>query len=193
MVDPTPTLPIDLATWRAACAGDEPARTALVDRAWTSLQFRVRRFAAGERDELRQRIALAVLRAIASGVEPQHNLDAFLEWRGRAEITGYVRDLAKARRFQRADEVLELAGHDPAPFAGTGLAELRQTLTDCIDKVPNQRHRNAVRARLLDEREPRHIAAEAGIAVELVRVWISRAAMTVRNCVECKLATRARP
>src|SRR4029079_17969942 len=81
----------DLSLWFEAANGAADARQRLVERTWLACEPPLRRFHAEGRDALKQSMAMSVLRALATGQAPQRNLDAMLAWRGRAEITAFVR------------------------------------------------------------------------------------------------------
>ncbi len=176
----------DRALWERAQAGDESARQQLVERAWRLSQRRLRSFRVEEREEIEQGIAASVLRAIASGVQLQSNLDGLLEWRARAEVTAYVRRRMRERRFAAVGDVLECAGHDPAPFERIASDELRQQLQDCIERIPNDDQRAAVGHRFVAGMSPAEIATLQAAKPPVVRVWIARGAALVRECLEQK-------
>lgn len=176
----------DQQAWQRAVDGDAAARQELVERMWRLCQPRLRAFAAEERREIEQSMAAALLRALSSGVTPTSNLAGLLEWRGRGEITAYVRTRVRQRRFERCDEVLAYAGHDPSPFDAVASDELRQQLLDCISRIPNADHRDAVQARLLDGLTPGEFAARRQTAPSVIRVWLTRAMTLVRHCLEAK-------
>lgn len=179
--------PLDRQLWLAARSGDEPARLQLIERAWSGNRIRLRRFSADDREELQQRIAAAVLRALASGLEPKSNLDAMLEWRGRAEISAFVRGKVREGRVTTIDEVLQLAGHDDSPYLGVAADELRALVEDCVERVPNTDQRQAFRQRMFDGLAPAEIAVRRDVESGVVRVWIARAAAAVRACLAIKL------
>lgn len=176
----------DRALWLRAQQGDAGARQQLVERAWRLSQRRLRSFRHEEREEIEQGIAAAVLRAVASGVLPESNLDGLLEWRARAEVTAFVRRRVRERRFEAVGDVLECAGHDPAPFDQVASDELRQQLHDCIERIPNDDQRHAVRHRLVAGLSPAEIARMQTAKPPVVRVWIARGAALVRACLEQK-------
>lgn len=177
----------DRASWTGAAAGDALQQQLLVERAWRLASFRLRGFQPEERDEIRQNIAAAVLRALASGVVPERNLDGLLEWRARAEITAFVRTRMRSRRLLEPAADLEAAGHDPAPFDHVAADELRAQLQDCIERIPNADHREALRHRLLDGWAPQEHAQARAVPSSVVRVWLARGASLVRQCLERKL------
>lgn len=176
----------DRELWQRAQDGDAGARQQLVERAWQLSQRRLRSFRREEREEIEQGIAAAVLRAVASGVQPESNLDGLLEWRARAEITAFVRRRVRERRFEHVGDVLECAGHDPAPFERVATDELRQQLQDCIERIPNDDQRAAVGHRFVAGLSPAEIATVQAARPPVVRVWIARGAALVRACLEQK-------
>ena len=176
----------DRASWAGAAAGDPLLRQQLIERAWRLANFRLRGFQPEERDEIRQNIAAAVLRALASGVGPERNLDGLLEWRARAEITAFVRTRVRSRRLLAPASELEAAGHDPAPFEHVAADELRAQLQDCIERIPNEDHREAVRHRLLVGGAPQELAQARAVPASVVRVWLARGALLLRQCLERK-------
>ncbi len=178
-------LSVDL--WRRAASGDVEARRRLVERAVQLSEYRLRTFRVEEREEIGQCIAASVLRALATGVVPESNIDGLLEWRGRAEITAFVRARLRQRRFESVESVLEHAGHDPAPFDQVATDELRAMLHDCIDRIPNRDQRDAVHERLVVGSSPQEVAQQRSAAVSVVRVWIARGVTAVRACLERKL------
>ena len=182
--DATPA--VDRALWQLAQDGDASARQQLVERAWRLSQRRLRSFRVEEREEIEQGIAAAVLRAIASGVQLHSNLDGLLEWRARAEVTAFVRRRLRERRFEHVGDVLECAGHDPAPFERVASDELRQQLQDCIERIPNDDQREAVGHRFVAGLSPAEIATVQAAKPTVVRVWIARGAALVRACLEEK-------
>lgn len=172
--------------WRRAVAGEAPARQQLVERMWRACEFRLRPFAADERQEIQQNMAASLLRALASGVVPERNLDGLLEWRGRAEITGFVRARIRDRRIERVGDALDCAGHDPAPFEMVACEELQAHLRACIDGIPNRDQREAVQHRLVAGLSPQEFAQRRAAKVAVVRVWIARGFALVRACLEHK-------
>ncbi len=173
--------------WRRAAGGDAEAQRRLVERAVTLCTFRLRHFRVDEREEIGQCIAASVLRALAAGLVPESNVDGLLEWRGRAEITAFVRARIRERRFHSVESMLECAGHDPAPFDLVATDELRASLHDCIDRIPNRDHRDAVRQRLVAGLSPQEMALQRSTKASVVRVWIARGVAAVRACLERKL------
>jgi DNA-directed RNA polymerase specialized sigma24 family protein len=127
-----------------------------------------------------------LLRALATGLVPTHCLDGLLAWRGRAEVSAFVRGKMRERRFEGCAEVLECAGHDPAPFEAVTTEELRRQLHACIDGIPNRDQRESVRLRLVDGLSPSEIARQRAAEVPAVRVWVSRGAALVRACLQKK-------
>ena len=177
----------DRQLWQAAANGDEAAKQRLVERAWTACAFRLRRFRGDDRDEIKQSIAASVLRALASGVVPQRNLDGLLEWRGRAEITSFVRKMIRERRIEGVGDALEHAGHAPSPFDLVAGEELRRMLNDCLERIPSRDQREALSRRLGQGAATADIAGLRAVKPELVRVWLARASALVRACLEAKL------
>lgn len=177
----------DLQLWSSAAAGESAAGQQLVERMWQLCAFRLRHFRADEREEIEQSMAASLLRALASGVVPASNLDGLLEWRGRAEITAFVRARIRDRRFEHLGPALECAGHDPAPFDTVAIDELRNHLQGCIERIPNRDQRQAVQLRLVGGMSPHEVAQRRGAKVSAVRVWIARGAALVRACLEQKL------
>lgn len=190
-VNQEPLAPADLSQWHRAAAGEHAAQQQLIERMWRVTAFRLRMFRHAEREEIEQNMAAALLRALAAGLQPTENLDGLLVWRGRAEITAFVRTRLRDRRFVGCGEALHCAGHDPAPFEHVTTDELRLQLRDCIDVIPNRDQRESVRLRLVEGLSPPEIADQRAAALPAVRVWISRGAALVRACVEKKLC-RAR-
>jgi RNA polymerase sigma factor (sigma-70 family) len=180
----------DQQLWRDAARGDADATERLVQRALRVCEGRLRRFRGDDRDDLRQCIAAAVLRALATGAVPRHNLDAMLEWRGRAEITAFVRRMIRERRIEGLDDVLELAGYESAPSEVAAADELQRRMRACVERVPNRDHRDALRHRLLDGWSAAEIATALAAKVELVRVWIARASAQVGECLGLRLRQR---
>lgn len=177
----------DWQLWQAAADGDAASRQLLVERAWAVCAFRLRRFRSDDREEIKQCIAASVLRALATGVVPQRNLDGMLEWRGRAEITSFVRTMIRERRIEGAGQVLEHAGHDASPYDLVAVEELRRMVGDCIERIPNRNQREALRRRLDQGLATAEIAQLHAVKTELVRVWLARASALVRTCLESKL------
>jgi RNA polymerase sigma factor (sigma-70 family) len=188
--DPNRNVQDDPSVWRAAAAGDPELRAALVERACQSVAVALRRFADSDQEDIRQAIAESVLRALATGLCPHANVDAFLHWRGRAEITAFVRKRIRERRLADPDAILALADRGSSPLRRLELAELAAILRACGESVPNATHREAFRQRFLVGLEPRELAAKLGATPELARVWIARAATVVRRCIERRLADR---
>ncbi len=174
--------------WSRALGGDADARTWLIARAWALAGARLGRLTADQREEIRQEIAESVLRALATGLAATANLDAFLAWRGRAEITEFLRRRGRADLDLDPGDALHLAGMEPSPFERAAGKELRGMIEACLRGVPNADHRAAWAARYLEGLEPRQIAAAGSASAETVRTWIARAARSIRSCLEHKLA-----
>jgi RNA polymerase sigma factor (sigma-70 family) len=177
----------DLSLWLEAANGVPGARQRLVERTWLACEARLRRFNAEDRDELKQCMAASVLRALATGLVPQHNLDAMLAWRGRAEITAFVRRSIRDRRVVRVDTALEQAGHEVTPYDLIAADELRRAMDACIERIPNRDQRESLRRRLIDGLSSIEIARLQATKVARVRVWIARASALVRACLEQRL------
>ena len=173
--------------WTLAASGESQAVQRLVERMWKLCAFRLRHFRKGERDEIEQSMAESLLRALAGGVVPQTSLDGLLEWRGRAEITSFVRARIRDRRFEHLGTELECAGHDSAPFDSAAIDELRTHLQGCIDRIPNRDQREAVQSRLFGGMSPHEVAQQRAVKLSAVRVWMARGAALVRACLEQKL------
>jgi DNA-directed RNA polymerase specialized sigma24 family protein len=176
----------DRQLWQHACQGDVDARQQLIERMWQLCRHRLRPFASEERQEIEQNMATSMLRALGSGVVPNSNLDGLLEWRGRGEITAFVRGRIRDRQIHRVDDALEQAGHEVSPFEATASAELHVQLLDCIARIPNGDHREAVHARLVLGLTPTEVAARRNAKPGAVRVWLTRGATLVRACLETK-------
>ena len=190
MRDPHGRGHVDTDAWRAAAAGDQALRQVLIERAWQLATGALARFAAEDQQEIRQSIAESVLRALATGLCPHANMDAFLHWRARAEVTAFVRKRVRERRLVDADAILTLADRGPSPLRGVELRELAAVVRACSEAVPNASHREAFRLRFLQGLEPREIAVRLGATAAITRVWIARAAAEVRSCIERKLSDR---
>jgi len=173
-------------------AGDARARQELVERAWRAVAERLQRFPEDAVEEIRQQIAESVLRALHSGLSPHTNLDGFLHWRGRAEITSFVRRGIRSRRMTNLAEILDCAGFEHSPFARAQAAELRDLIERCSRSVPNERHRQAWALRFLQGLEPREVASVLEVRAAIARLWISRAAKHVRRCIERRLRSEDR-
>ncbi len=179
----------DARLWSAASAGDDEARGELVERAWRSTEMRLRSFSADDREEIRQEIAKSVLHAVEIGHAPTSNLNAFLEWRGRAEVTAFIRLRIRQRQVTALDEIVHAAGSPDSPLVHASARELDAMVQDCSDRIPNDDHRSAWCDRYLEGLEPREIAVRRDANTTVVRAWISRAAKFVRACLRRKLAT----
>lgn len=172
----------DRERWRAACAGDPDVRKELVDLAVAGVAMRLRRFAGHDLDELRQRIAVAVLHAFEGGLEPQSSLEGFLQWRARGQISRFVRERVRDGRMANTD-ALDWASGEDSPLRRASETELWQAVFACIEKVPSRDQREAFQQRVVDGLQPREIAEARGVEAGRVRVWIARAAVLVRECL----------
>lgn len=187
-VNALPPNPDDAELWRLASAGDQESRQTLIERSWRLSAARLSTFAPDERDEIRQEIAESVLRALATGLSPDSNLAGFLEWRGRAEITEFVRKKMRTRSTMPLDQALDAAGPQDSPLRAAELGDLWSMVELCKEHIANPNHRTAWEQRFVQGLEPRDIAAEMGLGADLVRAWIARGAKVVRHCLERRLS-----
>ena len=139
-----------------------------------------------EAEDLLQEVAVILLRKFPE-YDPQRPFVGWAIGIAKREVLMARRNHARNRLFYQAD-LLERLG-DACEDLAPELEDRSRALRECLRTLQG-RAGELLRLRYEESLKPNSIAAKVGMAVVAVRVTLSRARASLRDCIERKLKLR---